>query len=70
MSSELYLEYGSAIRSLSDARLRYAEVCKDQGSESWAAEQAKGYLDREMQHRDKIRDRYDAARKALEAPSG
>ena len=61
MSDELYLEYNAAIGALMVARKQYADACESQGAESWAAEQAQEYLIREAEHRDQVRERYDAA---------
>lgn len=61
MSDELYLEYNNAIGSLMAARKGYEDACESQGAESWAAEQAQEYLNREVAHRDEVRERYDAA---------
>ena len=61
MSNELYAEYNAAIGSLMVARKQYADACETQGPESWAAEQAWEYLTREVEHRDQVRARYDAA---------
>ena len=61
MTEELYAEYNAAIRSLMVARKQYADACETQGAESWAAEQAQEYLSREIEHRDRVRERYDAA---------
>lgn len=68
MSDELYLEYSSAIGSLRAARKRYSDACVAQGAESWAAEQAHEYLTREIEHRDEVQGRYDAA--ASDRPPG
>jgi hypothetical protein len=68
MSEELYSEYSAAIGSLMVARKQYADACDDQGAESWAAEQAQDYLTREIEHRDQVRERYDAA--ARDRPTG
>jgi hypothetical protein len=68
MSEELYTEYSAAIGALMVARKQYADACDDQGAESWAAEQAQDYLTREIEHRDQVRERYDAA--AREHPTG
>ena len=68
MSNELYAEYNAAIGSLMRARKQYADACENQGAESWAAEQAEEYLTREVEHRDRLRERYDAA--ARNRPSG
>lgn len=61
MSNELYFEYNAAIGALMVARKGYADACESQGSESWAAEQAQEYLARQVEHRDQVRIRYDAA---------
>ena len=61
MSDELYLEYNAAIGALMMARKQYADACETQGAGSWAAEQAQEYLTREVEHRDHVRERYDAA---------
>jgi len=61
MSDALYAEYSAAIGSLMMARKQYADACENQGEESWAAEQAREYLTREVEHRDRVRERYDAA---------
>ena len=68
MTNELYAEYNAAIGSLMMARKQYVDACENQGSESWAAEQAQEYLNREVEHRDRVRERYDAA--ARHRPSG
>ena len=68
MTEELYAEYNAAIGSLMVARKQYADACESQGAESWAAEQAQEYLSREIEHRDRVRERYDAA--ARGRPSG
>ena len=54
-------EYGAAIGSVMDARKRYEAVCAAQGSDSWAAQQAHDYLLREMEHRNRMREKHDAA---------
>jgi hypothetical protein len=61
MSNNLYAEYNATIGSVLSARKLYADACKEQGMESWAAEQAQEYLAREIEHRDRVRERYDAA---------
>ena len=61
MSDELYREYNAAIGALMVARQQYADACETQGAESWAAQQAQEYLTREVEHRDQVRERYDAA---------
>ncbi|HEX8917406.1 MAG TPA: hypothetical protein VF898_02795 [Chloroflexota bacterium] len=61
MSDDLNAEYRAAIRSMAAARKQYADACEYQGPESWAAEMAKDYLTREIQHRDQVQKRYDQA---------
>ena len=61
MSDELYVDYNATIASVMSARKRYVDACESQGAESWAAEQAQEYPSREIQHRDEVRGRYDAA---------
>lgn len=61
MSDQLYEEYSAAIGSVMAARKQYADACENQGTGSWAAEQAQDYLTREVDHRDQIRVRYDSA---------
>ncbi|HLJ66365.1 MAG TPA: hypothetical protein VKX16_03275 [Chloroflexota bacterium] len=61
MSNTLYAEYNAAIGALMAARKLYADACEHQGAESWAAEQAQEYLSRQIEHRDEVRGRYDAA---------
>ena len=63
MNEDLYREYGAAIGAVMDARKQYEVTCAAQGSQSWAAEQAHDYLEREIGHRDQMRERYDAASK-------
>jgi hypothetical protein len=59
MSDNLYAEYNGAIGALMAARKRYADVCETQGLQSWAAEQAHEYVAREVEHLDRVRERYD-----------
>jgi hypothetical protein len=61
MGNELYAEYNAAIGSLMAARQQYLDTCEKYGAESWPAEQAHEYLTREIEHRDEVRKRYDAA---------
>jgi len=61
MSDQLSDEYGAAIGSVMDARKRYEAACAAQGSDSWAAQQAHEYLVREVDHRNDMRQRHDAA---------
>src|SRR5579875_543758 len=58
---QLYQEYNAAIGSVNNARQQYERACANHGADSWAAEQAQSYLDREIAHRDEVRARYDAA---------
>lgn len=68
MTKELYADYNAAIGSVMMARKQYADACENQGAESWAAERAQEYLTREVEHRDRVRERYDTA--ARNRPSG
>jgi len=61
MDDVLYQQYGAAIRSVMDVRARYQDVCLAHGSESGEADQAHAYLEREVEHLNQVRDRYDAA---------
>ena len=61
MNEELYAEYNAAIGAVMLAQKQYTDACDDQGMESWAAERAREYLDREIEHRDRVREVYDAA---------
>lgn len=63
MNDQLSNEYGAAIGSVFDARKRYDAACEAQGSDSWAAQQAHEYLEREIDHRNQLREQYDAASK-------
>lgn len=54
-------EYGAAIGSVMQARRQYEAACAAQGADSWAARQAHEYLTREIEHRDAMRARHDAA---------
>jgi hypothetical protein len=69
MTDELYAHYNAAIGSLMLARKHYADACEEQGPDSWAAEQAKDYLDREIAHRDQLREQYDAVARGRPAGS-
>jgi hypothetical protein len=61
MTTELYAEYNAAIGSPMVARKQYADACESQGVESWAAERAQEYLTPEVDHQDRVRERFDAA---------
>jgi hypothetical protein len=54
-------EYGASIGSVMQARRKYEAACTSQGEDSWAARQAQEYLSREIEHRDAMRARHDAA---------
>jgi hypothetical protein len=54
-------EYGASIGSVMQARRQYEDACAAQGEDSWAARQAHEYLSREIEHRDAMRARHDAA---------
>jgi len=64
MTDEMYDRYNAAIGSLMLARKQYADACEEHGPDSWAAEQAKEYLAREIAHRDDVRTQYDASSRA------
>lgn len=59
MAHEPIDEYGAAIGSVFEARSRYETVCVSQGADSWAAQQALEYLEREIAHRNELRRRHD-----------
>lgn len=61
MKNPMGEEYLAATGSVMAARKEYDDACTAQGAESWAAQQAHEYLKREIEHRDKMRERYDAA---------
>lgn len=61
MSDQLYEEYNAVIGSVMAARKLYADACESQGAESRAAERAHEYLTREVERRDRVRERYDSA---------
>lgn len=67
MDQQVSTEYNAAVGSVMDARKRYETACTAQGAESWAAQQAREYLDREIEHRNEMRRRYDAA---VNTPAG
>ena len=54
-------EYNEAVGAVMAARRQYEAMCDGQGAESWAAEQARDYLQRQIEHRDEMRKRHDAA---------
>ncbi|GAC1511052.1 MAG: hypothetical protein NVS2B16_11940 [Chloroflexota bacterium] len=60
VSNEPSDECGAATRSVVEARSRYEVVCATQGEESWAAQQAHDYLEREIVHRNEVRRCQDA----------
>lgn len=53
-------EYRAAIGSVVAARKRYDTVCASHGTYSWPAQQAREYLEREIAHRNLMRERHDA----------
>lgn len=61
MTDTLDDEYGASIGSVMRARRQYEEACASQGEDSRAARQAQEYLSREIEHRDAMRTRHDAA---------
>jgi len=64
MSEELFGEYNAAIGSLVAARGLYETACSAHGPGSEPALQAHDHLEREVERRDKMRVRYDAASRA------
>lgn len=54
-------EYSAAVGSVMDARKKYESTCEAQGADSWAAQQAHDYLEREIDHRNEMRRRHDEA---------
>lgn len=54
-------EYGAAIGSVMHARKQYETACATHGSDSWTAQQAHDHLQREVEHRNEMRERHDAA---------
>lgn len=61
MNNPMGDEYVAATGSVMAARKQYDDACTAQGAESWAAQQAHDYLQREIDHRNVMRERYDAA---------
>lgn len=61
MSDRTGDEYNDSVGSVMRARKSYEAACAVQGADSWAAEQAKEYLDRQVAHRDEMRLRHDEA---------
>jgi hypothetical protein len=51
--------YREAVGSVTGARTLYDEACAAHGTDSWPARQARDYLDREVAHRNALRDQYD-----------
>lgn len=56
----LFDEYNAAIGSLVAARHEYEAACTEQGAASSAAERAQEQVSRAVEHRDEVRERYDA----------
>jgi hypothetical protein len=54
-------EYGAAIGSVMEARRQYEAACRSEGEDSVAAREAGANLAREIEHRDQMRVRHDAA---------
>ncbi|GAC1474479.1 MAG: hypothetical protein PVSMB7_29550 [Chloroflexota bacterium] len=53
-------EYAESVGSVVAARNAYEAACAAHGAESWAAEQAQAYLQREIEHRNQMRTQHDA----------
>jgi hypothetical protein len=51
--------YREAVGSVMAARRLYDQACADHGIDSLAATQARDYLSRETEHRNRLRDQYD-----------
>ncbi len=51
--------YREAVGSVMAARKLYDQACADHGLESPAAKQARDYLSRETDHRNRLREEYD-----------
>jgi hypothetical protein len=51
--------YREAVGSVMTARRLYDQACADHGVDSLAAAQARDYLSRETDHRNRLRDQYD-----------
>jgi len=52
-------EYNASVGAVVHARKEYETACTAMGADSWGAEQAKTYLDRQIQHRDEMRVLHD-----------
>ena len=61
MSDEMIDEYGASIGSVMAARKDYETICAAEGADSHAAQQAHEHLSRQLQHRETMRERHDAA---------
>lgn len=61
MSNEMIDEYGASVGSVMAARKEYETVCAAEGSDSDAARQAHNFLAQQVQHREAMRVRHDAA---------
>jgi hypothetical protein len=51
--------YREAVGSVMAARTLYDQACAAHGADSWPAGQARDYLDREISHRNRLREQYD-----------
>lgn len=52
-------EYNASVGAVMQARKEYDAACADFGADSWRAEQAKEYLDRQVEHRNEMRVIHD-----------
>lgn len=60
MNNGMIDEYGASVGSVMAARKEYETVCAAEGSDSKAAQQAHDFLTQQLQHRQAMRERYDA----------
>lgn len=63
MSDQNGDEYNDSVGAVFQARKEYDAACAAFGADSWRAEQAKEYLDRQVAHRNVMRTRHDEAEK-------
>lgn len=58
-TEQLSDSYREAVGAVMAARRLYDQACADHGLDSLAATQARDYLSRETDHRNRLRDQYD-----------
>ena len=61
MNDPNYDEYNASVGAVMQARKEYEVACAADGADSQGAEQAKAYLDRQVEHRNEMRRRHDKA---------